>query len=102
LSRFNVQASIDDKTIAAAKMDTVLQNLKTKTPGEVEDYFRNNLSAMVFLSDAEIDAQIDGVNSIAKVQTVLRMLAKDNAFQARMQLLEMKLLLLLARKLEVI
>ena len=102
MQRINHTASNEAKDLAATQADLLLQNLQSKTVQEIETYFRDNSSNMAFLTDAEIDTTIDGANTIAKMQQAMKMLAKDNAFQIRNQLLQMKLLMVLAKQSEII
>jgi len=98
MQRLNNVAPQKLKDEAATKADDMFQLLLTKKPRDIEEYLLNNMSAVITMSDAEIDAYAATLTTVAKRVGAIGTIAKDVKFLASTNMTLMKIVIMLARK----
>lgn len=97
---FNVtnQAPQEEKDDSQIKADALLQTIITKTPEEIDQYLKDNLSALFTMTDKEVDSYVTTLTNLSKVQGALDSIAKDLKFLIKVNALMMKVIVILTRK----
>lgn len=79
--------------------DAIFQEVISKTPEQINNYFDNNLSALSTYTPEQIDNYIDAhIVDLPSAKAALAVLAKDCAFNSKHLKMLSKALVVLARR----